>query len=129
LLGRAYLTEGRAEDALASYRRALALEPDDPALLNNVAWLLATDPTPEPGSAEEAVRFAEQAARAAPDAASHDTLAASLAAAGRFEEAQQTALRAVHEAREQGDDATAADIAKRLRGYAAGRRHVEGSPR
>jgi hypothetical protein len=31
----------------------------------------------------------------------------------------------VHEAREQGDDATAADIAQRLRGYAAGRRHVE----
>jgi len=125
LLGRAYLTEGRADDALASYRRALALQPDDPALLNNVAWLLATDPTPAPGSAEEAVRLAERAARTAPDAASHDTLAASLAAAGRFEEAQQAALRAVHEAREQGDEATAVDIAKRLRGYAARRRYVE----
>src|SRR5262249_11831626 len=60
LLGRADLMEGRADDSLASYRRALALEPDDPALLNNVAWLLATAPTQAPGSAEEAVRFAEQ---------------------------------------------------------------------
>jgi tetratricopeptide (TPR) repeat protein len=116
---------GRRAEAKDELRAALARRPSDPVLLNNLAWMLATDPQLGPGDAEEAVALAQRAAHAAGDAEGYDTLAAALAAAGRFEEAHQAALHALNEARERGDAKAAEGIAERLRGYAAGRRHVE----
>jgi tetratricopeptide (TPR) repeat protein len=128
-LSRLLAQSGRRADAEAELRAALARRPSDPVLLNNLAWMLATSASPAPGAAEEAVALAQQAVRASADAEGYDTLAAALAAAGRFEEAHQAALRALNTAREQGDAKAAQGIAERLRGYAAKRRHIERAPR
>ena len=78
------------------FRNNLRRQPNHVALLNNAAWLLATtDPSPAPP--EEALRYARRAAELSP--VPHpvvlDTLAAALAANGRFEEARQTVLQAI----------------------------------
>jgi Tfp pilus assembly protein PilF len=44
-LGDARLAEGRVEDAILAYEAALATSPDDPGLLNNLAWALLQHPT------------------------------------------------------------------------------------
>lgn len=120
---------GRPAEAEQELRDALARRPSDPVLLNNLAWMLATDPQPAAGDAEEAVALAERAVQLAGDAEDYDTLAAALAASGRFEDAHRAALRALNQARERGDLKGAEGIAARLRGYAEGRRHVERSAR
>jgi tetratricopeptide (TPR) repeat protein len=119
---------GRPAEAEQELRAALARRPSDPVLLNNLAWMLATSPSPAPGDAEEAVALAERAVQLTGDAEDYDTLAAALAAAGRFEEAHRAALRALNQARERGGKGVEG-IAARLRGYAEGRRHVERGPR
>jgi tetratricopeptide (TPR) repeat protein len=129
-LSRLLAESGRREEAKDELRAALARRPADPVLLNNLAWMLATSPSPAPGDAAEAVALAERAVRVSGDPEDYDTLAAALAAAGRFEEAHRAALRALNGARERGDARGVEGIAERLRGYAAGRRHIErGAPR
>ncbi|MEL6344009.1 MAG: hypothetical protein AAFV53_12895 [Myxococcota bacterium] len=71
---------GRGQEALAAYEEALQLEPEEPQLLNNLAWFLlepSGDVTPDPDRAlhlaEEAVANAE-----APVPAYLDTLARAL---------------------------------------------------
>ena len=57
------------------------------ALLNNVAWLLATTPS-SPSDPSDAVSIASRALALVPaNPVLQDTLAAALAAAGRFDEA------------------------------------------
>jgi tetratricopeptide (TPR) repeat protein len=64
--------QGRAGDALAHYRRALAIRPDYPEAHNNLGNLLAAIP----GSETEAMRHYEEALRINPDfAAAHTDLA------------------------------------------------------
>ena len=68
---------GQDAESLAAYEKALAMEPDNPETLNNLAWLLttATDPTvPDPG---RALFLAKQASSLRPTAGYIlDTLAA-----------------------------------------------------
>jgi len=67
LLGGVLVHAGEVDDAEARYRQALELRPDDPALMSNVALLLA-----ERGELGEARRLAEKATTLAPN----DTVAA-----------------------------------------------------
>lgn len=68
---------GETERAVSLYRRALAIEPDAPVLLNNLAQLLL------PTAPAEALRLARKAADAQPDSAPLlDTLAQALHATG-----------------------------------------------
>jgi cytochrome c-type biogenesis protein CcmH/NrfG len=53
--------QGRAKDAVAQYQATLQLEPDWDSLLNNLAWLLATHPSPDIRDGTQAVRLAERA--------------------------------------------------------------------
>lgn len=63
---------GATHDAEEAYRAALALDPQMPRILNNLAWLLRHDPA----RLKEAIRFAEQALTIDPDGdATWDTLA------------------------------------------------------
>lgn len=79
-LGDWHQHEGRLDAAEQAYRRAIALNPEDPRLLNNLAYvLMATKP-------DEAQALIEQALRMAPGQAEFlDTLAAIHAQAGRTE--------------------------------------------
>ncbi len=113
---------GRPRDAVRHGREALRRDPDLFPAANNLAWLLATSPDPAIRDPEESIRIAQQALRAA--GGSHpnvlDTLAAGYAAAGRFEEAVQTAERAAALARERSAQELEREIHRHLERYRAG---------
>jgi tetratricopeptide (TPR) repeat protein len=92
----AFATGDRAS-ALQHGREALRLGPQSPIAANLVAWILSTHPDPKKRDPEEALRVARLGLALAGDE-EHlllGSLAASLAAAGRFEEATATAERLV----------------------------------
>jgi protein O-mannosyl-transferase len=80
-------------EAIAHYREAVRLQPNWLEALNNLAWLLATQPGDKLRNGAEAVRLASYAVELTrtnhPGAL--DTLAAAYAEAGRFDEAVRTA--------------------------------------
>jgi len=95
--------EGDQAGAEALYRRALSLR-RDPAVVNNLAWMLAVDDDATPEQAAEAVSLAEETLDhyGSDDPEALDTLAAAYAAAGRFTDAQRTAERALALAKASG---------------------------
>ncbi len=109
--------------ALAHYRAALAVEPGRAAALWGAAWLLATQPGSALGAPGEAVALAERALDlgAARTPATLEVLAASYAAAGRFEAAQAHAREALAQLEAAGRPAPAR-LAESLAGYARGER-------
>jgi tetratricopeptide (TPR) repeat protein len=121
-LGEIQARAGRIDEALATWRDALARDPELAYAANNLAWILATHPSPHHRNGEEAVRLAEHATAlsAGQDAAVLDTLAAAYAEAGRFERASRTAERAIALARRAGRPAQARAIETRRSGYARG---------
>jgi Flp pilus assembly protein TadD len=76
--GNIYAAQGQVVEAEAAYRAALALEPDNPVALNNLAWLLCQ----EGRSLDEAEQLVRRAIAldVEPRATYQDTLAAILAA-------------------------------------------------
>lgn len=88
---------GRAGEALDAYRQALRIEPDYLAVLNNLAWMLATSPETAARDGPEAVRLASRACELTRhrEATLVGTLAAAQAECGRFEEAQASARKAI----------------------------------
>ncbi len=112
---------GRVPEGLDRYRDALALRPewDRPKML--LAWALATSPDERVRAPEEAVRLAEALnSESGGGVPRHvDVLAAALAAAGRFPEAERTAARAVVLAQRSGKPQVAATFEARRALYAA----------
>jgi tetratricopeptide (TPR) repeat protein len=96
-LGLALASKGQARDAIPAYRRALDLQPDAVEPLNNLAWMLATHPAAALRDGAEAVRLAAHACQITSNQVPRllGTLAAAYAEAARFDEAQQTARRAL----------------------------------
>jgi tetratricopeptide (TPR) repeat protein len=90
---------GSLDRAVAAWRRAIELSPGSPDAYNELAWLLATAPTPSVRAPTEAVRVAEQLEKLWPSANNLDTVAAAYASAGRWREAVATQGRAVEMAR------------------------------
>jgi len=86
-------------------REGLEVAPDSPELANYLAWLLATCPDPKYRRPEEAVRWAEKAAKATGFRMHQmlDTLATAYAAVGRFDDARQRIAQAIELARAVGD--------------------------
>jgi Zn-dependent protease with chaperone function len=85
----AYIHLERKNDfaAITAYEKALSLNPSDPDVLNNLAWLLATSEKPHLRDPQRALRLAREAI--ALEQAPHiwDTLAEALYVNGRIEEA------------------------------------------
>ena len=73
--------------ALAAYDKALALEPSNPKLLNNLAWLLLTSEDPKLRDPERALDLARLAAVQVPASYVLDTLAMAYWANGFIEKA------------------------------------------
>ena len=88
--------EGNLADAISLYREALAIMPNSPDVLNNLAWLLATAPEDVFRNGAEAVQLAQKACEltAYKEALFIGTLAAAYAEAGRFDDAIRTAEKA-----------------------------------
>lgn len=120
-LGTRLIRWGRLADGLGVLKDGLARNPEDPALASALAWHLATLPDSDLRDADEALRLARIACRGTLESNPNalDTLAAALAAVGRFDEAVETAQRAAKLAEQSGDQRLAAVIGRRLRAYRA----------
>jgi tetratricopeptide (TPR) repeat protein len=129
-LGMLALERREPEPAVRHLREGLRLRPDQPLAANNLAWLLATNPSEQIRNPEESIRIAEPMVVTAKGnrGAVLDTLAAAYAAAGRFEAAIRTASEAIDVAREDDDGALANEIETRLALYRSHRAYVERSP-
>ena len=126
LVGNGRLARGEAKQAAALYREALRINVDYEEAQNNLAWLLATHADENIRNPQEAVHYAELAVAAAGDVAPLlDTLAAAYAADGRFEEAINTAKKAIRLATKQAQWQLAQRIERRLRSYEAGQPYRE----
>lgn len=87
---------GRWHEAILQARAIVALRPEDPATLGDLAWLLACCPDLSHRDGAAAIEAAEKAAQLTMqrDAELLEILACAYAQAGRFDDAVHTALRA-----------------------------------
>jgi Flp pilus assembly protein TadD len=114
---------GDTRQAVAQFHQVLSLKPDQPEVLNNLAWILATGSDDQARNGAEAVRCAERACQltAFKKAGMVGTLAAAYAEAGRFPEAVTNAELAVKLANAAGDTQFAAVNQQLLSLYRAGK--------
>ncbi len=87
LMGNMLLNKKMEREALAAYEQALELEPSNPELLNNIAWLLLTSKELELRNPLRALTLARTAAMVQPSGHVFDTLATAYWANGFVEEA------------------------------------------
>jgi len=115
-LGEAYAARGQRASAAEQFALAVQFDPDNPFLLNRLAWLLSTSPEDSVRNGRRAVELAERAAAITrrEDVMSMETLSAAYAEVGRFEEAVTTGRAALVLAEKQGNESSAADLARRL---------------
>jgi tetratricopeptide (TPR) repeat protein len=120
-LAEAYDAQNQLAKAVKYFLKALDQKPDDVALLNKTAWILATAIDPAARDGKEALVLAEQAVALTSrnDAGSLDTLAAAYAETGRFDDAIAAGTEALTLARARGDQAFPAELTERLELYRA----------
>jgi Flp pilus assembly protein TadD len=118
-LGLIHTMKHQPLEAIGHYHQALQLQPDWPEALNDLAWLLATQPQPEVRDGAEAVRLAERACELThrKEARFLGTLDASYAEAGRFQDALVTARQARDLAAAAGQEEIARAARERMEGY------------
>ncbi len=69
-LAQFYLSDGQTDDARLTYEKVISIQPDNPLVLNNLAWLL------KESNPEQGIKYAERALELNPDNAyTQDTLA------------------------------------------------------
>jgi cytochrome c-type biogenesis protein CcmH/NrfG len=112
---------------VAHLREAVRLYPDEVAVLNNFAWILASSNDPEIRNGAEAVRLAEHACKLTKYQATLfvGTLAAAYAEAGRFADAVATAQKACALASKGKDQALLKKNQELLELYRAGKPYHE----
>ena len=117
---------GLFADAIADYEQALTLDGDSAAIHNDFAWCLATCPEAEFRDPERALMLARKATTDDPENADFlDTLAAAQAAKGDFDNAVNTAMKALLAS---SDPTRKRDIHARVEQYRSGRPYVEPVP-
>jgi len=126
-LGEAYASKGNRVLAAQQFARAVEVSPDNPFLLNRLAWLLATSPEDAVRNGPRAVELAQRAVTltSRQDLMSLETLSAAYAEAGRFDEAVTTGREALTLAEKQGNGGTAAQLASRIVVFQARQRFRE----
>ena len=123
--------QGDAATAIELYERALKIAPDYLHAANNLAMIYATVDDAQFRNAARAVELAEHSCRLTgyKDAVSLDTLAASYAEAGRFDDATRIISSAIEVAKASGEDQLVRHLEQRRAIYAAGRPWSAGEPR
>ena len=116
-LAQLYYQTGDASRAKREFQEVLRRDHDNPAALNNLAWLLATCGDGSQRNGADAVRYAERACTLTQfkQARVTGTLAAAYAEAGRFSDAVDRGRKTIQLANEAGDKRTAA-LAEQLLG-------------
>ncbi len=112
----------RRQGVLNLYLEALRKEPDNPSILNNLAWLLATVDNPDASTLERALVLAEKAntLTEGKHAGVLDTLGAAYAQSGRFDLALDAARKGLKLARANKELELAAALARRIELYERG---------
>jgi tetratricopeptide (TPR) repeat protein len=87
IVGNVYFERNKIEQAASAYEASLALSPDNPDTLNNLAWLLATETNTAVYNPERALKLAQKAIALKKAPHIWDTLAESLFVNGLIEEA------------------------------------------
>jgi tetratricopeptide (TPR) repeat protein len=106
------------------------LRPDQPHILNNLAWLLATCPLAAVRDGAEATAHAQRAKQLWGDVPEVlDTLAAAYAEAGRFPDALATARRALELAQRQNNRASVDALKGRIALYEVGKPYCLAPPK
>lgn len=95
LIGDLMVTRKMEEQALVAYEKALALEPSNPEILNNLAWLLLTAQRLELRDPLTALTLARAAATLQPKGYILDTLATAYWANGLIDEAVHAERQAI----------------------------------
>ena len=116
--------QGRVGDALQQYEEMRKRQPNNPLILNDIAWILASSDDPQIRNPAKAIELAQQACeltnyRMAPIL---DTLATSFASADRYDDAVRTLEQAIELARTSGSDQSIAKLREKLRQYEVQRR-------
>ena len=103
-MGRTLLKQGNGIEAVKYFREALRMEPDNLQMLIYVASVLAGDENAQVRNGAEACALAQHAAELSANGQPLvlDTLAAAYAETGRFDDAVETARRAVELAKTKG---------------------------
>ena len=120
----------KAGDAIAYNREALQLQPDSAAILNNLAWLLATASDARCRNGAEAISYARRACELTQyqEPMLIGTLAAAYAEGGQFTNACRTSEKAIELAETSGQMDLAVKNRQLLKLYAAGQPYRESSP-
>jgi len=118
-LGMILQGKGRDSEAIPHYRKAIEVNSNSFVALNNLSWLLATDPNPELRNGPEAVPLAQQACQQTgyKDVSVLGTLAAAFAEAGQFNDAVATAQKALQMADQQGKAELASSLQAQIKFY------------
>ena len=127
-MGIVYCIKGQLKKAVSCWIDTLRLQPDWGDALNNLAWLKATQKDPNFRNPDAAMQMALRACKLTDYAKPEylDTLAVAYAAAGRFDQAIETAQKAIKQAETAANKKLAAEIKNRLRLYQAGQMYFEG---
>ena len=126
-LAKALAEAGRVDEAVVYLKEVVQAMPRRANLVNNLAWLLATHKETEFYNPEEAIRLAKRACQLTnyERPGLLDTLAAAYAAAGRFDEAVETAEKALTMAEAMEKKKLAVEFRARLGLYRAGKPYTE----
>jgi protein O-mannosyl-transferase len=127
MLASIYVEEGKTAEGVQLYRNALQMAPDSLAILNNLAWILATSRDDTVRNGAEAIKLAEKACSLSQYKfpVLLGTLAAAYAEAGRFADAISTAEKACAEASASGKTAVLKKNQELLELYRGGRAYHE----
>lgn len=119
-LANEYARQERWREAIEPYRAVLAISPDNPAALNNLAWALTAAPPVAPETAREARELSRRATAIGGilPAALLNTRERTEALCGDFAAAQRTARELLALAEAAGQAELAEAIRRRLRDYA-----------
>jgi len=122
-LANTLLVQDKFDEAMRHYLQALQFRPNYTSALVGAAYILSEHTDKSKRDVDQAVKFAEHAAKLTgrKDGSVLKTLAAAYAAAGQFDKAEAAAVEAISLLTSAGDDKQADFVRQKLQTYRQGR--------